>query len=296
MVHHGHKTDGRALVLIKKIYSFKNIGARESIFLCLFSMGLFVCLFSVMPQKAIAQSDPVYASRHAGQTEIRLQQMETQVRDLTGKVEEQRYEINSLKQKIKSLEAMQEIQANQAPQQPQPAARIRDTDGGRMGASVMEDAPASNPLGLDLAAQDPKGMKTKTVFSGSNKATAQYEAAKGFLNEKKYDEAEEGFQNFLKEHGDHILASNAKYWLGETYYVRGNYKKAAREFAEGFQKFPDSAKSPDILLKLGLSLKGLDKDKDACVALGQLPIKFPTGRDDILERAKKERTNLSCDE
>ena len=91
-----------------------------------------------------------------------------------------------------------------------------------------------------------------------------------------------------------MLAANAKYWLGETYYVRGEFKKSARIFAEGFQSFPESAKAPDILLKLGMSLAGMDKQREACVALSQVAIKFPAGNDPVLQRADQEMEKLGC--
>ena len=90
------------------------------------------------------------------------------------------------------------------------------------------------------------------------------------------------------------MAANAKYWLGETHYVRGNYKKAAKIFAEGFQTYPESAKSPDILLKLGMSLKKMGKSDDACVALGQVAVKFPSGHDDVVKLAEQELNQLAC--
>ena len=112
---------------------------------------------------------------------------------------------------------------------------------------------------------------------------------------KKYQEAQEGFDAFLESHPDHVLSANAKYWLGETYYVRGNYKKSARIFAEGFQTYPDSAKSPDILLKLGMSLVGMKKNKEACVALSQVEVKFPNGSGPVIKRARTEMEKLDCE-
>ena len=52
-----------------------------------------------------------------------------------------------------------------------------------------------------------------------------------------YQAAEKAFKSFIGENPDDSLASNAYYWLGETYYVRKFYKQAARSFAIGFQKF-----------------------------------------------------------
>ena len=90
----------------------------------------------------------------------------------------------------------------------------------------------------------------------------QYDYAFGLLRQANYAGAEEAFSAFLVENPDHTLAGNAKYWLGETYYVRGNYQQAAVTFAEGFESYPDNSKAPDNLLKLGMSLASLGSTQD----------------------------------
>ena len=221
---------------------------------------------------------PLYQAPSAGtasqnaQTELRLQQIENDMRQLTGKIEQQRYDFNQLKLKIDQLQQAQEA----ASKKPEPVAQQ---------PSVMENL---------YTPSEPSGMKILAPTGQTNEATASYEKAFASLKAQKYQEAEEGFGEFLKSHKDHVLAANAKYWMGETFYVRGQYKDSARAFAEGFQTYPDSAKAPDMLLKLGMSLSGLKKDSDACVALKQLPLKFPTAPAQVLERGAQEVKRLNC--
>ena len=72
----------------------------------------------------------------------------------------------------------------------------------------------------------------------------RYTYAFGLLRQANYDQAETALRAFLLSHGDDPLASNARYWLGETYYVRHEYEKAAQVFMEGFQKDPRGSKAP----------------------------------------------------
>lgn len=293
MVHHGHKTEELVHALTNQSSLLNILKARKVNFLCLSSIaviGLVMGGVMIHPSLSLAQDSPVYNAT-AAQTEIRVQQLETQIRELTGKVEEQVYEINALKQKVKMVEDMAMTNTSVvAPQQP--AARINNQ---------MGDAPQPlnsgnmNPLGLDLDASNPNGMQTATVIPANNDATALYEQAYSDLKNSNYEQAQKGFDSFLSGHSNHVLAANAKYWLGETYYVQGDYKKSARVFAEGFQTYPDSAKTPDILLKLGMSLKGMGKKNEACIALSQVAVKFPSGHEDVVKRADQERASLSCD-
>lgn len=293
MVHHGHKTEEREHALIKlnknslggvnALWRAKDIKAQSVKTLCLSSMAVVVIFSNGLSAQAQVYNQNS-ASRQAG-AEIRLQQMETQIRELTGRVEEQNYEIGQLKEKLLDLQNAQIKSQSAAPS---------------IGASQI-GVPERAPTSAAVPFQTPKisGMKTATPIGNANnvlptEATAQYEAAFANLKAKNYDQAQAGFESFLKKHDKHLLAANAKYWLGETYYVRRDYKTAAKTFAEGFQTFPESAKAPDMLLKLGLALNGMGKKSDACVALSQVSVKFPKANGDMLSRAQEEMDRLSC--
>ena len=43
--------------------------------------------------------------------------------------------------------------------------------------------------------------------------------------------AEQALAAFVQNHPEDGLAGNAQYWLGETFYVRGDFQTAARTFA-----------------------------------------------------------------
>ena len=122
----------------------------------------------------------------------------------------------------------------------------------------------------------------------------RYTYAFGLLRQANYDQAETALRAFLLSHGDDPLASNARYWLGETYYVRHEYEKAAQVFMEGFQKDPRGSKAPDALLKLGMSLSSLDKKREACAAFEKLKSDFPDASAAILKAMAREWQRGAC--
>jgi tol-pal system protein YbgF len=122
----------------------------------------------------------------------------------------------------------------------------------------------------------------------------QYEYAFGLLRQADYAQAEQALSRFLDKHPEHELSGNAKYWLGETFYVRGNYERAAVTFAEGFQTYPESQKAPDNLLKLGMSLAQIDRTEDACGIFAELQSRYPDAKNNILQRAQREEDRLNC--
>ena len=110
----------------------------------------------------------------------------------------------------------------------------------------------------------------------------------------RYDDAEQAFKSFVLEHSNDRLAGNAQYWLGETHYVRASYEQAATAFLDGYQKYPNSPKAPDNLLKLGMTLHALGQRAEACVTLQELQSKFPSAVQPIRDRASREMRMLNC--
>ncbi|MCB1530531.1 MAG: tol-pal system protein YbgF [Rhodospirillales bacterium] len=216
--------------------------------------------------------------------EVRLQELEMQLRDMTGKIEQQSYDLQNLQSRLNDLEAAQRYQAQEDRSSFSPLER--DTTSYNKPDSAG-DLPAQE---MDRGAV---GMKTARPVPADS-AAGQYEQAFSYLKSGDYGAAEKGFEVFLEKYPDHALSANAIYWLGETYYVRNEYEKAAKVFAQAYQKYPGGPKGADNLLKLGMSLGGMGKTKDACIALGQLQTEYPKGPTPVLRRAQQESDKLDC--
>lgn len=122
----------------------------------------------------------------------------------------------------------------------------------------------------------------------------QYNYAYKLLVQSDYADAEGAFREFLGAHPQDPLAGNAQYWLGETFYVRQQYEQAASAFLTGYQGYPKGAKASDSLLKLGMSLAALKKNPEACAALGQLSKQFPDAPPHVKDAAQRERAKVGC--
>lgn len=127
-----------------------------------------------------------------------------------------------------------------------------------------------------------------------NDPKALYQRAYDDLRQGNYDMAEKDFSSLIEKFPKHDLAGNAQYWLGETYYVRAQYKRAAEAFLGGFTKYANGTKAPDSLLKLGMSLHALGEAEAGCDAFAELGIKFPDAPEAIVKRAEIERRRVGC--
>lgn len=88
-----------------------------------------------------------------------------------------------------------------------------------------------------------------------------YDAAYLDLTKGNYDLAITGFSNYLRYFPETEQAANAQYWLGECYYQKKNYTRAAIEFHKVLEDYSNGTKVPSALYKLGLSLLELKSNQ-----------------------------------
>jgi len=81
--------------------------------------------------------------------------------------------------------------------------------------------------------------------------------------------------DFLKTYPSSKLQENAQYWLGESYYVTRDFDNASLVFKGLVDFYPDSAKAPDALLKLGYCQFEKKRLPEARATLQQLQSRYP---------------------
>jgi len=297
----------------------------------LFFGGCVSGTVALMPCEAHAQVN------QAAQTEIRFQQLEKEIRRLTGQIEEQQYDIRQLRNYISELQggvdagkvnALAPASGTMAPRDINNNVRgmaqgqgytqgiyakpLNETGGVNVSAhSSSMEPPAFKNASFENETVQSLGTYTKPagnnqntvavnsenpnmVLASTGNAAGDYDRAYSYIKARDFDNAEHAFDIFIKTYPDNDLISNAKYWYGETFYVRGNYEKSARVFAEGYQKYPQGQKAASNLLKLGMSLVGMGKPDDACIAFKQLKKDYSKSSIPVLKRADTEMGKIGC--
>jgi tol-pal system protein YbgF len=116
-----------------------------------------------------------------------------------------------------------------------------------------------------------------------------YDEAYLDLTKGKYDLAITGFSNYLKYFPETEQADNAQYWLGECYYAKKNYTKAAIEFHKVLENYSTGDKVPSALYKLGLSLLELKSVGQANKYFEELISKYPDTQEAKLAKEKLKK-------
>jgi tol-pal system protein YbgF len=230
----------------------------------------------------------------AARIELRLNAYESELKRLTGEVEELSFRLRQVENRVSHL--------GTAPASP----AMAPVAGGMTGSNQPTGDTGPKVLGTvpqaEVDALQSQEVTQESTFTAAAPAASlpegspqqQYDYARSLLKQADWAGAEGAFQAFLGKHPNDPLAGNAKYWLGETYYVRGDYATAAVVFAEGFESYPNSPKAPDNLLKLGMALGNLGRRQDACGTLTALQQRYPDASKAITARAGKERARLGC--
>lgn len=112
--------------------------------------------------------------------------------------------------------------------------------------------------------------------------TKEFQRLLDLVTAEDYSKALAGFQAFLQKYPKSLLADNAQYWIGESYYGLNDYKKAIAEFQMLIQKYPKSTKIKTALLKQGLSFMGLKMYSEAKPFFEKILNEYPNS----LESAK----------
>lgn len=242
---------------------------------------------------------PVYSSYDGGGSsasayEDRISQLEQQQRQLTGKIEQLSYDVQQMQERLNRSSA------DSYAQPPAPASSSRYSSNypyAQPQQQTIVDDGNNGIYGSQMSGSDrsPPPRKLGVLSSrGPGSADSLYEDAFSDISGQKYDSAAAKFQRFMNQYPTHPLASNAQYWLAETYYVRAEFKESAKLFAQGYQDYPQGTKAAASLLKLGMSLSRLGKKDDACLSFSQLKKEFPGGQTPEIRAADSEMRNLNC--
>ena len=122
----------------------------------------------------------------------------------------------------------------------------------------------------------------------------QYKFATSLIKVGDYDQAELALREFIKKNSKHKLAGNAQYWYAETFYIRQLYHDAAAAYLDGYQKYPQSSKGPQNLLKLGVTLSELGEKDQGCQMLDGIKKQYPKAKQSVIQKAKYEKKKYKC--
>jgi tol-pal system protein YbgF len=117
------------------------------------------------------------------------------------------------------------------------------------------------------------GASPAPMSGASEQAT--YDAAMAALRTGNYDKAVATFREVVTNYPTGDLAANAQFWMGESYYTKGDLESAVTAYRKVLADWPGSRKAPDAMVKLGFSLSDLKRTGEARSTLEEVVRKYP---------------------
>lgn len=212
----------------------------------------------------------------------RVDEMERQLRTLTGQVEAQGYRLKQIEEAQAKLRGDLEFRLNTLEGNGTAPAGIGGTAPAGVGATAAPlgapptAAPTAPPRSTPAAG--PKSGAAGNGTSASATATpapaatadAAWKLAYARVLAKDWPATETAMTDFIADWPKSTRLAQAQYWLGRSHAERAQHAQAARAFLDVYQKYPRSDQAPGALLGLATAMNGLKKPTDACRVLGEL--------------------------
>ena len=201
----------------------------------------------------------------------RVDALESQLRSLTGQVEEQGFRSRQLDDQL---------------------TRLRNELTGRL--DRLERPVAPEPA-AEPAAAAPAGDEPATVTAGrGDEAEAAYNAGYRLWSAGRHAEAQQALGAVATRYPNSRWASWARNLEGRAYLDDDKPATAARVFLDNYQTNPRGERAADSLYFLGIALTRLNRRSEACRVYDELEQVYPNMRDFVRQRLPQARTDARC--
>ena len=106
--------------------------------------------------------------------------------------------------------------------------------------------------------------------------------------------SEKALMAFSDQFSTHPRLPEARFWLGESYLGRGQYKIAAETYLDVHKRWPNGKYGPQSLLKLGVSVAGMNQRELACATFAEVLEKYPNASRAIQRAVAFEQRATQC--
>ncbi len=271
---------------------------------------------AVYAKNANLPSDNILLNEALTNQLSKISELEKQIQQMTQKYEENSYQLQQLADKLNKVSNDNQLRLQQLENNKYASDKVSSPK------EVIEEKKISPPKISnqnvlnkeeveETNADEENSLKDKSVNTGSvklkekpNKAQAKilpkasaaerYKFAMNIMKSGDFEKAEIAFKEFVDAHAKHELAGSAQFWYGETFYIRQLYEDAAVAFLDGYQKYPNSPKAPENLLKLGVTLAELGETEQGCKMISNLKKAYPKIDASILQKSSYEKKRFNC--
>jgi tol-pal system protein YbgF len=244
-----------------------------------------------------ATSQPM--RRYQADLGARLDKLQMDVQNLTGRFEESKYfaqktfgETKTLKEsyqgKLDELDKRLSV-LNKNLEGFENKLTVQETKTGRAGEEGEGEKTSVAPSAKvepEKAQPEPRRVPEKPGKKPVPAPEEAYNRASELFKKGDIEGAKGGFKTFLEVYPKSKLAENAHYWLGECYFSEKKYDEAILEFDEVIKNYPRGNKVPDALFRQGMAFLEMNDTTNAKLIFKEVIKRFP--KSDQAKRATKK--------
>ena len=237
-----------------------------------------------MGQRVQTPPDPVLTGDALANLVARVDALESQLRTLTGQVEDQGNRTRQLEDQMARLrlDLQGRIDRLEQPGAAEPAAPSRPPSrppaaGAAEAAPTEPEAPAPAPARQADAAEE--------AYNGGYR----------LWNNRQFGEAQQALEAAATRYPDSRWTSWMRNLQGRAYLDDNKPATAARIFLANYQDNPRGERAADSLYFLGQSLTRLNRRSEACRVYGELEQVYPNMRDFVRQRLPQAREDARCE-
>ncbi|HHI88534.1 MAG TPA: tol-pal system protein YbgF, partial [Hellea balneolensis] len=120
------------------------------------------------------------------------------------------------------------------------------------------------------------------------------ELGKEKMSEGDFAGAQADFEQYLQLNPDAKDKADVYFWLGEAYYARSGFSKAAENYIASMRAAPKGKYAPEAMVKLAATARALGKKDMACKTLNSFPGQFPNASDSVRAKVRLEKQRSGC--
>ncbi|MEY4343005.1 MAG: tol-pal system protein YbgF [Pseudomonadota bacterium] len=267
---------------------------------------------AVYSKNPTLSSDSVVVNEALTRQLSKISELEKQIQEMTSKFEENNYKTQQLSDRLNKVSndsqfRFQQLENNKAISEKVSAPKevivektpvvVKKNENNILNSEEIDkeqNVIEEKKVQSDNIKLKEKVSKPRTKVLPKVSIAEQYKYATNIMKSGDFEKAEIAFKEFVDTHSKHELAGSAQFWYGETFYIRQLYEDAAAAFLDGYQKYPNSPKASENLLKLGVTLAELGEIEQGCKMIINLKKAYPKTDASILQKSSYEKKRFNC--
>jgi len=212
----------------------------------------------------------------------RINQLETENRQLRGELELLTHDIKGIKHRQRELYGDIDKRIRDIELRLKGHAPVARNTGPKYSTGPVSRKPVTSKHPAKRPATTPIGSYTPPK-AGERKA---YKRAFALLRKNRFNLAISEFRNFLAKYPNGGYSDTAQYWLAEAYFASRKYKTAIGEFTKVIKNFPNSPKVAASRVKIGFCYYKVKSYAKARKALQSVMRDYPGSSSASLARSR----------